>query len=433
MDQPLRAREVLNEAIVLRPDDGYLLLRAASLPLDLGQRGAENAQCAEAGSAKTTGCAPAPRSRRAGLTSTPRWSKRAICYSVNHWRWMDMPRWRAGWPGARAAAARTISSKLARNFPITTVCIECTWTGAAILVRANQGGSGKLLELEPADAWPSEAALALAQLKRGEEALQAASEAARIEPHNSCSFSILGHVYRQLSWVAEARALSESHRMERDNSDAVNSLLDLARTDDERKEELAFIERELIRQVVTGDGLLAFLELARPSWNQRHCCGACSRRTPNALICGTSGPRCLSTWPSQTPGRGAFLRQTSYGAIRSFPRTWIDLAMVHQWRDETEQEIAAAERAFEMNPPESRDAGAGQRPRTVRQASEEARRVYEKALRLAPHDASLHAFYASSLWRQRRPMPRSCPSRARFGWRPVTTGPGTSCALGPDN
>src|SRR6185503_1778517 len=37
MEQPARAREVLREGIALRPDDGYLLLRAASLMASLGE------------------------------------------------------------------------------------------------------------------------------------------------------------------------------------------------------------------------------------------------------------------------------------------------------------------------------------------------------------------------------------------------------------
>jgi len=270
---------------------------------------------------------------------------------------------------------------------------------------AAEAAARSLLQVDPSDAWARrELAVALARLNRGDEALREAEEAARIEPRNSYSYSVLGYIHRRLQQLPEARAhFRRAIELSVDNNDALTALLELSAKDSERKKELALIEQQLIQQVVAGDGLVTFLELARPILE------------PEALLkslrqAHTERPDLWHAWSAlisqmthlnQLEEALAIARQATE-RFSHVPRTWLDLATVHQWRNETEEEIAAAERAFEMNPAWNRATLALANAYERSQKLDESRRIYERALQHSANDPQLHACHAHVLWRLRR-------------------------------
>ncbi|HEX5110652.1 MAG TPA: tetratricopeptide repeat protein [Vicinamibacterales bacterium] len=188
-----------------------------------------------------------------------------------------------------------------------------------------------------------------------------------------------------------------------DNSDAIAALIGLARSDDERRHELAFIEAELVRQVVAGDGLLEYLDAARPILE------------PEVLLesiaqAHRERPDLWHAWSALVSQLG-HLRRFDEALVRAeeatrlfphLPRTWLDLATVHRWRSDAPREIEAAERAFEIDPSWSVATLALTDALERSGRLDDARRTFERALQHSPDSASVHGAFAELLWRQRR-------------------------------
>ena len=187
-----------------------------------------------------------------------------------------------------------------------------------------------------------------------------------------------------------------------DTTEAIYALLDLARTDKERKDELQFVERELIQQVVQGHGLLSFLELARPILEPE-------KLLSNLRIAHTERPDLWHAWSalvSQLRHLGQLdeardLAQKATARFPHLPLVWLELATVHQWRGEADGEIQALERAFGISPAWSRSAITLAEALERHDRLEDARGVYQRALRHSPQDAQIHAFHGRLLWRLR--------------------------------
>ncbi len=409
MDQPAKAHEVLNEGLRLRPKDGYLSLHAASLLAGVGEHAESEKLLVRAkpnvrendwlrASAEIA-------ENRLDLDAVLQHSRELLGREPlaldAHGRIARVLSRREGNAAARAHLASACAEH-PHHYGLRRMLVDWSRDAGPAEVEA---AARKLLELEPGDAWAHrERALVLASLKRGDEALHEAAEAARIEPRNSYSFSVLGHIHRQFAQLTPARAqFRRAVELSVDNSDAITALLELARTDRERKEELAFVEAELIRQVVAGDGLLAFLDLAGPILE------------PETLLCTlrrahSERPDLWHAWSALANQFGHMGRLDDALSIAKeastrfphLPRIWLDLAKIHQWRHDADQEIAAAERAFEMNPSWGRATATLSSALERRGRLNDARDVCERALRHAPRDPQLYALYANVLWRQQQ-------------------------------
>src|SRR5262249_3910581 len=158
---------------------------------------------------------------------------------------------------------------------------------------------------------------------------------------NSFSFSVLGHVCRGLGLLPEARVhFHRAIQLSVDNANAIQCLLELAGTGMGREDEIGFVGRGVGRQGVRGGGLLTFLELARPLLE------------PEKLLsilreAKSERPDLWHAWSalvSQLGHLGHHDQAIDFAreATRKFPhlaRTWLDLAMVHQWRNEPVEAI----------------------------------------------------------------------------------------------
>ena len=407
MEQPHRAREILQEAARLRPDDGYLLLRSASLVARLGDND-EADRLLNAAKGKVWAndwlrtAADIAEIRLDTATTVLRWREilRLEPLALDAHAGVARSLGQRESPAAALTHLKAACAQFPQHYGLQRMLVEWSREGEA---GAGEAATRNLLRIAPSDAWAQrELALALSKSNQHEEALREATEAARIEPRNSFSFSILGHVHQRCGQLADARG--DFHRaveLSVDNSDAVHALLNLARTDAERKEQLAFVEQQLIRQVVLGDGLLEFQKLARPvipldallrSLRQAH----------------TERPDLWHAWSALVSQLGHMgqldeARDKAREATRKFPhlpRVWLDLAAVHQWRNEPDEEIAAAECAFEINPAWSHSTLTLADALERRDKLHDARKIYERSLQHLPNDAQLHASYAHLLWRQ---------------------------------
>ena len=139
--------------------------------------------------------------------------------------------------------------------------------------------------------------------------------------------------------------------------------------------------------------------------SRRHYSKFCNKPMLIVLTCGARGaPRWSCSWIiSDDMMKHCHSPGTRRSDFHHLPGIWLDLATIHQRRSEAEAEITAAQRAFEINPGWSRSAfalaGALERHRELN----EAKVVYERALRHTPSDPQLHVQMASILWRLRQP------------------------------
>lgn len=410
LDQPARAREIYAAAGRLRPDNGYLLLNAARLEGRLGHW-PEAEQLLQAGRDKARksdwlraaaeiaewrlDTAASLRSARAILEIEP------LALDAHS----GVARCLAELEGGAAALAhlKSACARFPHHYGLRRMVLE--WCGRSAAEGAETAARG-LLQINPADAWARrELALILAQAGRFDEALRETTEAAQIEPRNTFSFSTLGHLHLMRRSPAEARtAFERAIELNVDNGDALNTLLELSPTDQERRAALSFIEQQLGKQVVLGDGLLTFRQLAQPILE------------PETLLrslrqAHQARPDLWHAWSALVSQLGHLSQLDEALALATqaserfphLPRTWLDLAEVHQWRKELEAELAAARRAVEVNPAWNRGvlalAGALERAGNFAEADE----VYARALQHSPNDAQLHAHHAHLLWRRRQP------------------------------
>ena len=259
----------------------------------------------------------------------------------------------------------------------------------------------RLVEINPADAWARrEIAVAQAKQRRFEEAFAEADHSIALDPNNSWGHSVRGWIARNAGQTAVARAdFRRAIVLSVDNGDAINGLLETCDSLAEKGAAIAFVEQELIRQVVFGDGLLAFREVARrimapeellASLRQAH------RERPDLWHAWSALIQQLTDM--QRLDEALALAREATGRFPLLPRLWLDLSLVHRVRLDRPREIEALEKAAQINPnftfPARELALAlerdGQLPR--------ARTILEQAAARAPLDAFNHGCLAAVLW-----------------------------------
>ncbi len=262
-----------------------------------------------------------------------------------------------------------------------------------------------LLEVNPADAWAwRELALHLAATRKPEEALQAAQEAVRLDPHRSAGLVIRGDLLIEQGKRDEARAdYRRAVSLEVDNELAITRLVESASSLAERREALGFIDGELRRQVIFGGALEAY---------QRAAHGLLSPPEVTTLLrdAHAARPDLWQAWSvliNQLIDVGEFaeaetLAREATSRFPRLPRLSIDLARVAHAKLDLDEEIASLEMALEMNP------GYGYASRLLSAAcerrgdSERAIQVMEAAVAISPLDPYNHGLLAEVLHRQGR-------------------------------
>ncbi len=213
-----------------------------------------------------------------------------------------------------------------------------------------------LVQQRPEDAWSHrELAIVLQRLRRYEDAAAEAGIGLRLDPNSPTSHHILGAALAKLNRLDEARdhwrqaiSISVDHRF------AINELVESFEAPARRRDALRFVHDELVRQVIFGDGLLAYRDQASLTLQPTELL-ADLREALNAR------PDLWQAW-SAVVGQLAAMDQldealelarksTDRFALNS--RVWQDHAYVHQMRGDHSGEIDALAECLRIAPAHS--------------------------------------------------------------------------------
>lgn len=409
LERTPEAFSVLERALALRADDGALILFAA----EANARHARFDECARRLAQAQGVCRRATWLRTAARLAESRNDRAA---ALAHWReliQLEPAAWDAHRQTTRLVAeseSRTaalkhleeVCGKFPHNFALRRLHLE--WLrdeGAKEWERAAR----ELLAIQSSDAWAQrELGLALGAQNRWPEALAAADEAVLSEPNNSTSFSVRGSLRRDAGQRHDAIAdLRRAIELSVDNGSALDALLPLLPGLEEKREGLRFIEQELRRQVVFGEGLLAFRDLARGILT--------ANELRNLLQAGLDArPDLWQAW-SALINQLTDMRdwETAEALAREaterfplLPSLWLDRAQVCRALSKPAAEREALEQAVAVNPDWS--VAARQLASACQRAGdfERALGALERACVRDPLDPLNHADLAQVLWLMQR-------------------------------
>ncbi|MGE3803072.1 MAG: tetratricopeptide repeat protein [Gemmataceae bacterium] len=261
----------------------------------------------------------------------------------------------------------------------------------------------RIIGIHPADAWARrELALTLVDQRRIDEAFAELEEAERLEPRTTTYFAVRGQVCEHAGKIEEASAAyRQAIEISVDNDFAIARLMHTCATHAERCQALAFVEQELARQVIFGDGLLAYQAHAQGTLEPDELLAALQRTH-------AARPDLWHAWSALINQLGDMQRfdeahELAQQATERFPllpRLWLDLAAVCGARKDREGEKAAVQRALQLNP--SWGTAVRHLAELHDRAGElaEARQLLERGIQSTPLDQLHHGCLADILWRQ---------------------------------
>ena len=269
LERKPEAVAVLEEALRLRPGDGDLLMFVAEVHAAHGEfdRAAERLEAARGQSRRGDWL------RSAAYLASVRGD---LAGSLDLWRQVLQAEPVA--LDANLAAARRLAETEGRAAGLEHLAEACDRSPYNVSLHrariewlredgpaAVEPAVRRLLTTHPDDAWTRrELALVLARQGRHEEAAAEIQLASQLEPASTSEASVRGQVHELAGRRAEAQeAYRESIRRSADGGFAIGRLIATCDTRAERVEALTFIEGELVRQVLFGEGLLAFAQCGR--------------------------------------------------------------------------------------------------------------------------------------------------------------------------
>jgi tetratricopeptide (TPR) repeat protein len=407
LERTREAFDVLDRAMALRPDDGELLLYAADT---YGGGSLENMPRALELLAKAKEkCAPGSWLRTAArLAHLEARSQDALA----HWRELlalqplaidaqrGVAQLLAETEGPAAALAHL--AEQAERFPHHQPLFEL-W---AEWVRSEpdevrEPVIRRLLALNPDHAWGCrELAIVLSNRGELEEAWRLTETALRIEPNNPSSVHMRAYLLKLEDRLDEAReVLRDAIRLSVDADYAISNLLELSPTLTQRREVLKFVMEELKRQVIYGDGLLAYRAHARgviddeellALLREAHAARSDLWHAWSALI--------VQLRDMQQANQAAPLAAQATEQFPLMPRLWLDRASVERALGNRQAELAALETAQRINPRWDAAIRAlcdfHERQGDVNKSRE----LLKRAVTLHPLDGGLQIEWAQALW-----------------------------------
>jgi tetratricopeptide (TPR) repeat protein len=259
----------------------------------------------------------------------------------------------------------------------------------------------RILEANPSDAWAwRELALALASSGRSDEAEQAVARAGEIDPQSPSYHFVRASVLEEAGNPEAAKAaLRAGLEVTVDAAGALRQLLRMSADAAEREGHLRFVHGEIVRQVLSGDALLAYQDAAagvleperlvvelRAAWEARpdlwHAWAALARQL---LLAGR-------------PAEAVALLARAAARFDLVPRIWLELANAHRAAGDRAAQRVALERAVSISPAWSE---AVVRLAELLHADREfaaERALLAGAARRNPSDALLHGWLADASW-----------------------------------
>ncbi len=262
-----------------------------------------------------------------------------------------------------------------------------------------------LLRIHPADGWTiRELALTLASLHRFDEALEAADHALEVDPTSPASHSIRGYVATLRGDKLEAKEFFRAAlHLSVDHDFALQNLLRACETPTEREAELAFVQDELVKQVIRGEALIVFQALACETLDA----GTVVEVLEEILAARPDLWHAWSATITQHVAMGQLdtalaLASDATSRFRLLPRLWLDLASVHQARRDFDGERAALRHALEVSP----DYGPAVRQLALLFEREgnlaDARQLLNSAVARSPLDPANRGYLAELLWKSNK-------------------------------
>jgi tetratricopeptide (TPR) repeat protein len=401
------ALAVLDQAVALRPDDGDLILFMAESCTQGGDfaRGEELLQKAQGRSQPTVWLRTA-----ASLASAQGDLARARDL------WAEVLKVEPLAEDAHRAHARLLADTLGRPAALRHLQETCQRFEHNFVLHKlwmewlRDDGAGavepvlrRLIDIHPTDAWARrELAWHLLELGRMEEAEQETEIAGHLEPTAVALHGLRGQLRARQGQTEQAKeAYRQAIRTSVDYDFAIHDLFNICETHTQRREALLFVHQELMRQVIFGEGLLAFRDTALLALEPEELLAILR----NAIAARSD---LWHAWAAlvrqlvdmnQLDEAHAVARQ----AVERFPLLpvlWLDLAKVCRRRDDAEGEIAALNKALQLNPAWNVTLRELADTYERRGQFDQAEELLTRAIARAPLMAGNHADLAELLWRK---------------------------------
>ena len=259
-----------------------------------------------------------------------------------------------------------------------------------------------LIENQPANAWAwRELAIDLTEQNRSEDAIEAAQHSAELQPNNSWSYSTLGLAHEQRrDHTAAAEAFRRAVELNVDNHVSLGGLVRVSPDSAAKREALTFIEKQLASQVLRGETLHTFQQVAWSVVDSEELLAALQRAND-------ARPDLWETWSvlgdqlvsMGRPEDALKVAEESVARFPMMPRGYYDLGFVHRELGNTEAEIEAFEKCLELNPQWDRPLRALAVAREKIGETETAIELLRKAVAENPGEPANHGCLADALWR----------------------------------
>ena len=262
-----------------------------------------------------------------------------------------------------------------------------------------------LLQLQDRDPWTlRELAVVLASQRRNEEALPLAEQAIAADPNSPESHHIHGAVANRMGQTALARASFQA-ALERsiDSPVSMHSLMRTCDTKKERQQTLSWIYRQFSQQHSTGEGLIAFHDVASTTMD-----ADVLLKTMRTML--KSHQQLWQAWVAVVHRYLAMVRldeaaDTARQATERFPlypQIWMELAQVYREQGESEQEIQTLKRGLAVN--EAWTHGLRELGDAYLRADQlpQAEKCLLRACRLEPRDSLNLGILAGIRWQQEK-------------------------------
>ncbi len=408
------AAAVLDEALARRPDDGDLLLFAATTRARDGERDVATRFLARAEGHVAPGAFSRAAAELADLANDPpnaltRWREVLAREPLNPAAHRAVARLLAETDARGPAAAREYLDGAVARFPHAVALHE---QRVSALVEDPGRGTPEhlaavdaLLSVQPTNVWAQrERALAHHALRDSRAAFDALAEAERLDPLSPHTQALRGRFLLADGDTTAARAsLRRALELDANVSNAFYALLEASPTLADKRDALGFYHAQLVRQSFIGDGILAYRDAAYPILGD-------SELQPQLDAILAARPDLWQAWSAVAWQHADAARLDpahvhAKAAAERFPllpRVWLDLAAIERLRADDPAEVAALERALRIR---STHGDASRRLAAAHRRAgrfTQARAVLEAAIAAAPLDATNHGALAETLWQTDR-------------------------------
>jgi tetratricopeptide (TPR) repeat protein len=259
-----------------------------------------------------------------------------------------------------------------------------------------------MITFHPADAWARrELALNLGAQGYLESAFAELDAAYKFDPTNPHHYACRGRLCVRAGKVEEAhQAFRQAIYLSVDCEPAISDWVASCPSQAEKREALAFITQELVRQVSLGNGLMKFRDTAREALDPDELLGTLEK-------IWQARPDVWHAWSALIRQRvdlerlddALLLAREATARFPLQPRLWLDLALVCQAGMDQRGEIEALQQAIRIDPswgiPIRQLVAVQERLGHLSQA----RTLLEQAVARTPLDAANHGALAELLWK----------------------------------